>query len=207
MYWLLDIAFLALLVLVFSVGLKKGVIGLLLDFGAFFVRFLYTIVVAALFLFVCMITGLVDAFTVPLNKAIGDSVMIPELTGFDSYMIANCLSAVLFFVLGIFIAIFTLWLIVKAITKRNIQRGHKPTFVNKLLGVIVAVVLYIGFTMGLLAFIHSIANVGGLQGLDEALRACPVLSLLYKFNPITPILDKTQIPQLIVNFATGRIRG
>ena len=201
MYWLLDIVFLALLVLVFAVGLKKGVVGLMLDFGAFFVRFLYTLVVASLFLFLCMITGLVDALTVPLVKALGNSQL------YDSAMVANILSAVIFFVLGIFIAIFTLWLIVKAIKKRQIEKGKKPKALNKILGVIVAVVLYLAFVIGLLGFFHSLANAGGVQALDETLRACPILGLLYKLNPITDLLDSTGIPAMIINYATGRFRG
>ena len=198
MYWLLDFAVIALFLIVFFGGLRHGITGMLLGVGAFFVRFIYTMLVMAIFVVICELTGLVDALSVPLVLGLGYSTI------YDSEMLANILALVIYACIGLYIGIFTLYLIVRAIRRGRIKRGVvHVAIVDRILGMIVAVALFLAFMYALMAFLHSIINAGGLPSLADLFIACPVTGLFYRNNMLVPMLDSTKIAHILVNLING----
>ena len=201
MYWLFDIAIIALFIAVFVDGLKKGLSGLLLGIFSFFLRFLYTIVVAALIVAIFQLTGLVDALSEPIAKGLGESSLYP------TDMVATG-SALIFFIIGLNIAVVTLFFIIRGIRRSRIARGAGPSrnffgVLNRILGIIVAVGLLSAFTLVIFGFIHGVVECGGFQATGELLRACPVSGLIYKYNPLNGIISDSRIPYFVYNAFHG----
>jgi|GEM_PF-3194219 len=197
MYWLLDVAVLVLLLIVISAALRRGVLGILVGVGSFILRFLYTILFTGLFVFICQITGLIDALTLPMTKAIADSTI------YDSAMVANFLAAAILAVIGLLFAIFTLFIIVKTASAAYRKKSRPAGFINRTLGLIIGVVLYVGGLYAIFGVVHAFVNAGAFPATDELLRACPVTNLLYNKNILTKIVYDTGLPKMIINALSG----
>ena len=202
MYWLFDVALVALFVAVFIDGFSKGISGLFLGIISFFLRFLYTIVVAAAVLMLFEFTGLIDALTVPIAKGLGESSLYP------TPILANGLAALVFFLIGLGVAVVTLFFIIRAIRRARIVNGAGPSssvfgVINRVIGIIVAVGLLCAFVLVIFGFIHGIVACGGFPATDEFLRACPISGLIYKNNPLKAILYDTGIPAMVYNIFHG----
>ena len=195
MYWLLDVAIVALFVLVFVEGFRKGIFGMLLGVGAFFLRFIYTILVAAIVVAIFQFTGLVDALTVPLAKGLGESSL------YDTAMVANILALAIFFVIGITVAIITLFFIVKAVRKHVILKGSQPFVVSRIFGIIVGEAVYCAFLLVVFGFIHGVVEAGGLPATFELITACPISGFIYRINPLNPVFE--QIGYIVYNVFSG----
>ncbi|MBR1891509.1 MAG: hypothetical protein IJ811_03330 [Clostridia bacterium] len=201
MYWLLDVAFIALLAIVVVEGYRVGILGMVSGVFAFILRFLFTVVVTALFVFLMEITGATQALALPITKALGESNI------YETQMLAYFIAVAIFAVVGIAISIFALFFIVRALKKKKIKKDDgKRNPVNGILGLIVALVLYCAFVLLLLGFVNALAQEGGLTGLDEAFRACPVLSLIYVNNPLTALISSTKLPEYLISAITGRFK-
>ena len=197
MYWLLDVAFIVFLVVIIAASYKRALTGMLLAVVAFFARFLYTIIITALVVAVFEITGTVDALTQVYITALGYSSIYP------TPIVANVLALLLFVVIGIVLSIVTLYIFTRLVRAKMYSKPNKKFIINRLLGVLLSLVIYLGLTFAITAFIHSIVEVGGLEATDELLRACPVLSLIYKYNPLNQLFASTTIPKLVYNIFTG----
>ena len=197
MYWLLDVGVIALLVAAIADGYRRGIIRMLLGLGAFFLRIIYTLLIAVVVLFIAQMVGALDALTLALTKALGESSF------YSTEMFANFIAAAIFAVVGIVIGVVTLFFIVRA-CRRAAAKSKKPFIFNRLLGVIVWIVIFVALLLVILGFLRALANAGGLLSVDEVIRACPITGWVYKINPLTSIIEKTKIPYYIIKYASGK---
>ncbi|MBP5177547.1 MAG: hypothetical protein ILP02_03065 [Clostridia bacterium] len=212
MYWLFDVALIALFIAVFVDGLRKGVSGILFGVFSFFLRFLYTVVVVAAVVLVFELTGMVTALAMPIQRGLGESSIFPAVSGgmMTSEVLANAISALIFAIVGIAVAVITMFFISRAVRRARIVKGAGPSksvigIINRVIGVIITVAVFMAFVFIVFAFIHSIADAGGFHATDEMLRACPVSSLIYKNNPLTKLLNDTGLPSMIYNVFHGNL--
>ena len=195
MYWLLDILIVALIALAAYGGVKKGFVGMLSGVGAFFLKFICVIIVTGLFILLMQATGVIDALTLPLIKAFGESNI------YQSKMIANIVATAIFVLIGISLSWFGVYLVVKYINSKS-KKGELPLW-NTVVGGVVAGVLALLFIYVVYAFIHAVSLYGGLPATDGLLRACPISGLLYRYNPFNALFGNMSFIQSLVDLLKG----
>ncbi len=195
MYWLLDILIVALIVLAIFGGVKKGFVGMLSGVGAFFLKFVCVIIITGLFVLLMQATGVIDALTLPLVKAFGESNL------YQSEMIANILATAIFALIGISLSWFGVYLVVKLIKSKQSATEHATW--NTVVGGVVAGVLCLLLVYIAYAFIHAVVACGGLPATDELLRACPISGLLYRYNPFNAMFGNMSFIQSLVDLLKG----
>ena len=197
MYWLLDIAFIALFMIVVYEGFHKGIFGMLFGFLSFFLKLFYTIIIIAVVVFVAEYIGAVDGLTIGFIKLLGESSIYP------TNIVANILAVLVFIIFAIALVTFTLFFMIRGARERRIKKGKKPFVISRIIGLVVALALYAGALLAILGFVRAIADCGEMSPVHETIKANPILGMIYKWNPLTAIFEKTKIPQLVVDIFSG----
>ncbi len=195
MYWLLDILIVALIALAAFGGVKKGFVGMLSGVGAFFLKFVCVIIVTGLFVLLMQATGVIDALTLPLVKAFGESSL------YESKKIANIVATAIFALIGISFSWLGVYLVVKFIKSKQLTTEHATW--DTVVGGVVAGVLALLLIYIIYAFIHAVVACGGLPATDELLRACPISGLLYRYNPFNAMFGNMSFIQSLVDLLKG----
>ena len=186
MYWILDVVVLLLLALTVFCSIKAGITGMTGGFLGIVIHIALFFVMSAGFVFLFHVFGIIDAFAAMLANVIGTTAIVTEFFPmeyiYDGFAIFAL--AVISFILSYIIVTLLFKAIGSLFTKKPVIGG-----VNKTIGCIVGVCLYVGVVACVFGCIHAFADAGSLQAADEVLRANVVSGFVYRVNPLNGVFN------------------
>lgn len=201
MYWLVDVVFILLLVITIVCSIKAGITGIFngLIFG-FVMKIVLLVAFTAGFLLLFEYTGAVDALSVAFGRLVGNSSFYPSETVCDIFAIA--LFAFISFLLGFLLMFLVYKLFAKIFANCKLKGG--ASVVNKVIGCIVGVCLYVGVAACLFGCIHAFADAGSMQAADEVMRANVVSGFLYEINPLNGLFNDLNFAPYVIDLFHGK---